>query len=221
MRFPRVNDALAFPLPNDELAFPLPPWESVFFNPGTTKRVLLGSRGYPYGELSINPSTDLTQIEYKQDGGAYAVVTAGDYPDIIQAARYIPYDPTVFNAASLWWIKATLGALIREEYVSVITDVWAGVNKVARINQAIRPFADASFCADTTLLGTVTYQIDGEVAETLIPASWGTELMTRVYNFELRWATAGVRRVTLNCYDTASPANIFSDSVIVRVGGSG
>lgn len=216
MRFPRTNLEQQFPVTETGRQFPRPNDELNPWNPGAAKRCVLGETCFPFGELSFEDQELVTQLETQQDAGGYGTVSAGSWPDIFTAARMMSFAPAKFYAETQWWIRFTQGAYVEARWVSVFVDVRAGVNKTAKTKQRVKVFADASFCTDASLISAVQYAVDGETAKTAIPTSYGSDLVTRVKNFELSWDSTGSRTVRL--YVTDTNAQELESLLVVRVG---
>lgn len=139
---------------------------------GFSKRALLGERIYPFAELHVDPISNIDTIDQKKEGGSFAAITLGNYPDLYTAAKFFEFIPQVFDDDLIFTLKITdLDTKVIEKEVSIISDVKINEHKAVLVDQQFRPFADATFADDKTLITAIKYEISGAstVAKTTIP----------------------------------------------------
>ncbi len=171
--FPLIHPERTFPRPAADRVFPVTIVDPAFgFMPGYSKRALLGERIYPFAELFVDPISDISTIEWKQTGVAFASVSVGAYPDLYTAAKFVEFLPQVFDNNLVFSLKITdTSANIIEKDVSVISNVEIAAHKAVLADQRVRPFSDATFADDAALITAIKYEISGAstVAKTVIP----------------------------------------------------
>jgi len=173
--FPRKHSTRKFPLIPALRTFPLPEQDVVpafTLMPGFSKRAVLGERIYPFAELFVDPISGISVIERKQEGGSFVTVVVGNFPDLYTAVKFFEFIPQVFDTDLLFTIKITdTNSKVIQEDVSVISDVRVNEHKAVLVNQQFKPFADATFADDATLITAIKYEISGAstVAKTAIP----------------------------------------------------
>lgn len=213
--FPQPNNYRTCPLPAPDRGFPLAAEETPFrVAQGSAKAVQLGQLVCPFRELHVSKDSTITQIRYKQDAGEWIIVDQGDYPTLLRAVQAVQFTPQEFGSYEFSQ-EITAAAFIPVRRVDISAAVSAGADKVTEKNAAIKPFFDASFAIDSSLLSTVEYAVDdGDPAA--IPATFGADLIDRVKNFSIYFATAGEKKIALIITDTNS--NESSDHLLARVG---
>ena len=160
--FPVTSLNRNFPLESLGRDFPLAGIEPIVVLPGTSKRLLLGELGYPFGDLWINRPDLVSTIEWKKEGGGFAAVALGIFPDLMTAARFVAFTPTDFDSDLLFDVKATdtFGNIVTKS-VSVRTDIEIGADKDVLVDQTFKPFADATFADDPAEVTLVKYEASG------------------------------------------------------------
>jgi len=172
---PRIPSTRTFPLLPTERTYPLAEHLVVpafTLMPGYSKRALLGERIYPFAELFVDPISGISSIDQKKEGGSFAAIALGNFPDLYTAAKFFEFIPQVFDKDLLFTIKITdTASKIIQKDVSIISDVQIAEHKAVQASQHFRPFVDASFADDATLLTAIKYEISGAstVAKTAIP----------------------------------------------------
>jgi len=172
--FPLIHPERTFPLPATDRVFPVTRVNPAFnFVPGYSKRALLGERVYPFAELFVDPISDISSIGWKKkSAGSFTAVTVGAYPDLYTATKFIEFLPQVFDNNLIFNLKIIdTAANIIEKDVSVISSVEIAAHKAVLADQQFKPFSDATFAEDTTLITAIKYEISGAstVAKTAIP----------------------------------------------------
>lgn len=173
--YPLPHPKRIYPVVAAARIYPVAYSESYFVNPGTSKRLLLGEKGYPFGDLDVQPPAGVTisAIDYKlSTAGSYTAVSLGDHPDLLTAARFVSVTPTAFLATRQYDLKVTFSdGVIRVKQVDVPTDVTIERDKTAIASQQIKPFQDATFAEDAQYVASVSYAVAGDatVAKTAIP----------------------------------------------------
>jgi len=173
--YPLIAGRRNFPLPPSARVFPVtgtkvPPAFTLM--PGYSKRVLLGERIYPFAELFVDPISDISTIEWLQEGGVFTSVAVGNFPDLYTAAKFVEFIPQIFDNDLLFTIKIVdTDSNVIEKDVSIRSNVQIQEHKSVLVNQQFRPFCDASFAEDSTLITVIKYEISGAstVAKTIIP----------------------------------------------------
>jgi len=212
--FPEPNSYRTHPRTADDRGFPLKFAETpIVVHQGSAKSVQLGEVVRPFRELYVSDDTNITQIRYKQDAGSWNTVSVGSYASLVQATRTVSFTPEAFGTYQ-FSLEVTAGSFVAIREVDIEAAVNAGQDKIAGLNASVRAFFDARFAVDSSLLSAVKYSVDGGT-DTAIPATFGTDLIDRVKNFSLYWATAGEKKVALKITDTS--ANESADSLAVRV----
>jgi len=143
-------------------------------------------------------------------------MAAGNYPDLVTAARNVSYTPDTFTDKVVFTVEVTSTDYVTIREVDLLCDVVAGRDKTAERDALICPFFDAIFATDGTLMSAAHYQVAGG-AKTAIPAIYGTDIADRVRSFSLSFDSAGEKRITLFVTDDTGDLNEVSDSLIVRV----
>lgn len=212
--FPQPNNYRAHPLPSPDRAFPLPFREtplSVF--QGSAKSVELGRLTFPFREMHVSDDSLITGIRFRLGDGTWNEIDQGDYPSLVLAVQAVSFTPQEFGVYE-FSLEVTAGDSQVVRKVDVKALVYAGQDKVARRFASIKPFFDSKFSIDSSLLSLVEYSVDGE-SPAVIPATFGTDLVERVKNLSIYWATAGEKKVSLVITDTNMNQSI--DHLVIRV----
>lgn len=213
----RPNRYRAYPLDSTSRETPTRYTEATLYvSQGSAKYAPLGTTVYPFRELFVRPSADVTAIRYKQDSGAWQTVSVGTYPDLVHATRAVTFAPTDFSTGVVFTIEVTATDIVVTRTVKVISDVYAGMDKIAQRNITLHPFYDARFATNDDNLTAVEYKIDAG-SKTAIPATYGADLADRVKAFKLSFDSAGTKRITLYVTDNAGTPQEFTDTLVVRV----
>ena len=212
--FPYRNNFRTTWQPADDRGHPLEFQETpISVHQGAAKGAQLGEVVYPFRELHVSDYSGITQIRYKQGSSSWNVVSLGSYSNLIQATRAISFTPEAFGIYE-FTLEITVGSFLLTRTVDVLVQVNAGRDKLAALNATIKPFFDAAFSIESSLVSSVEYSIDGG-AVTPIPSTFGADLVDRVKNFSTSWAAAGEKKISLVITDTE--ANESRDALSVRV----
>jgi hypothetical protein len=212
--FPQPNNYRAFPVANPYRAHPVPYEETpIFVLQGSAKAVQLGQLVYPFRELYVSEEANITAIRYKQDSGSWATVAKGTQPTLIRAVQAVTFTPEEFGGY-VFTLEITAGSFVLTRTVDIMAAVAAGQDKVAQKFAALKPFFDTSFAVDSSLISAVEYAVDGGV-DTAIPATFGTDLIDRVKNFSISFATAGEKKIELIVTDSST--NESRDHILARI----
>ena len=215
--FPQSGNFRTFPLPAPSRTVPLPFKETPFrLAQGSAKAVQLGQLVWPFWELSISKLEEtITQIRYKQDAGEWVVVSQGNYPSLLLAARSVNFTPAEFGDY-VFYLEITAGDFLTDppRKVDISAAAAAGADKVVIKNAPIKPFFDSKFSLDSSLLSTVEYSID-DGTPAAIPTEFGTDLIKRVKNFSLSFSSSGEKKISLIITDTET--NESQDALLMRV----
>ncbi len=171
-QFPLVSLIRSFAQVSAGRDFPLAAVEALVVLPGTSKRLLLGELGYPFGDLWIDQPLEVDTIETKEGSGSFSFVSLGNFPDLMTATRFQDFTPQDFNNDLRFTIKVTdLSGGVIEKELTVVTDVEIGIDKASLSNQTIKPFSDATFAEDPAEVTLVKYEVAGAttIAKTDIP----------------------------------------------------
>lgn len=171
-QFPLEGLTTSFPLVPAGRDFPLAALEVLVVLPGTSKRLLLGELGYPFGDLWIDKPLLVDTIETKEGSGSFSFVSLGNFPDLMTATRFESFTPQDFNKDLRFTIKVTdLSGGVIEKELTVRTDVEIGIDKASLTNQTIKPFSDSTFAQDPDEVTLVKYEVTGAttIAKTDIP----------------------------------------------------
>jgi len=162
--FPTIRSTRIFPVSTTSVVYPV--WsDDHYVNPGTTSKPRLGERYLPFGAININPPSGVTlsSAEYKLSATtAWTAVSAGSYPDLDTAIKYVAATATVFAPSRRYNLRITFSdSETRIQNVDTPTDVEILADKMARSSARIRPFCDARFTSDSTLVSSVKYEVTG------------------------------------------------------------
>lgn len=180
---------------------------------GSAKNVELGQLVFPFREFSVDDDSDITLVRYQKDAEGWNTISQGDYPTIGKAIQAVSFTPEEFGDY-VFYLEITAGSFLVTRQVDISAAVRAGQDKVVKAWAPLKPFSDAKFCVDSDLLSGVEYEVDGMGAIT-ISATFGTDLVERVRNFSIYFATQGEKKVSLIVTDSA--LNESTDSILVRV----
>ena len=132
-----------------------------------SKRVLLGSKVYPFAGLDYIGNFELTAAswKWKRDNDPFSAeqaVLLGNFTDILAAIRFAAQ---TLDAYGTYLYEITLIGEINEATtisINILCNVIAGLDKSVQRNITFKPFADFMIAKNAQALQNIQYEISGD-----------------------------------------------------------
>ena len=138
-----------------------------------SKRVLLGSKVYPFAGLDYIGDfvfqLSAASWRRKRDNDPFSVmqtIPLGNFTDILAAIRFLPQ--TLDEYGTYLYEISLIGGLGESTTISIniLCNVIAGTDKSVQRNITFKPFADFMIAKNSLALGNIQYEISGD---TILP----------------------------------------------------
>ena len=133
-----------------------------------SKRILLGTKIYPFSGLDFIGNFELSQVSWRYRRGnsgfsAFRNVVLGNFTDILAATRFTSQDIDEFGKY-LYEIELTNEfGMVTTLLINVECYIIAGSSKNVQRDLTFRPFADFMLAANADRIQSIAYGVSGDV----------------------------------------------------------